>query len=98
VNRNRPDFDGETYDRTRDQDRLLSQLDRVAKLMRDGQWRTLTNIAIEVDAPESSVSARLRDLRKGKFGAYTIEREHVHSGLHQYRMLPDEPTQGSLPL
>jgi len=36
---------------------------------------------------EASVSARLRDLRKAKFGAHTIERQRVSAGLFRYRMV-----------
>jgi len=80
-----PHFDGETYDKS-DQDRLRSQLERVRKLMSDGKWHTLGSISIELGYPEASVSARLRDLRKPKFGGHTVERKHMGRGLWLYRM------------
>jgi hypothetical protein len=79
-------FDGETFDPVRDAARLTAQLDAVRELMKDGQWRTLQQIAAAVGAPEASVSARLRDLRKERFGAWTVERQHVGGGLFHYKV------------
>lgn len=79
-------FDGETIDDDRDTDRLNCQLYKVAKFMQDGAWRTLDSIAFHTGAPEASVSARLRDLRKPKFGSHIIERRYVTKGLFEYRM------------
>lgn len=80
-------FDGATFDSQRDGARLTNQHHRVLALMRDGKWRTLAEISLYTRDPESSVSARLRDLRKPKFGGHTVEREYVQSGLHRYRVL-----------
>ena len=82
-----PRFDGQTYNHERDHDRLAGQLGRVKDVMADGQWRTLWGIAELTSDPESSVSARLRDLRKPKFGGYIIERKYWKAGLWQYRMI-----------
>lgn len=81
-----PLFDGVTFNRHRDGLRLEGQLRRVYETMADGQWRTLAELAAEVKGSEAGVSARLRDLRKPRFGAYTIEREHVGNGLWRYRL------------
>lgn len=82
------DFDGATYDRERDGERLGAQMKAVRDLMLsgDGEWRTLPYIAAWVGYPEASVSARLRDLRKEKFGAYNVERRYVANGLWEYRV------------
>jgi len=80
------DFDGATYDPERDRDRLTAQIRRVYTLMRDGQWRTLSEISQATGDPEASVSARLRDLRKPKWGGYLVERHYVTRGLWQYRV------------
>lgn len=85
-----PDFDGETYDRPLDHARLDGQLQRVRSIVSDGEWHTLEQIAAMAEAPHASVSARLRDLRKPKFGAHTIERKRIDdgaTGLHVYRMV-----------
>lgn len=79
-------FDGVTYDRKQDSKRLLSLLDRVKSIMLSGNWRTLKESKDETGGTESSVSARLRDLRKGKFGGYKIERKRIIGGLHAYRL------------
>ena len=80
-------FGGDTFDPTLDEDRLRIQLAAVFKAVSDGQWWTLAQLSAEVDAPEASVSARLRDLRKPKFGGYLVERRRVPNGngLHIYR-------------
>jgi hypothetical protein len=86
-------FDGATVD-MRDADRLGRQLWAVRMLMRDGRWRTLTEIqSLLVDegvqAMLPSVSARLRDLRKERFGSYTVDRRAragAGRGLFEYRV------------
>jgi len=81
-------FDGRTYDHARDHARLTSQLVRVREVMRDGQWRTLKRIADDAHAPEASVSARLRDLRKERNGAWIVEsmRDDREPGVWWYRL------------
>lgn len=86
-----PRFDGDTYDHDRDHDRLVAQLAAVRMLMRDGAWRTLAEISETVGHPPASVSARLRDLRKSKFGAFIIDRQYVARGLFRYRMRVPAP-------
>lgn len=81
-----PHRDGITYDHARDARRLAGQQCRVLALMKDGQWRTLAQIAEHTQDPEASVSARLRDLRKPKFGGWLVERRYVRRGLHEYRL------------
>lgn len=74
-----PRHDGPDLD-AGDQARLGRQMATVSDLMRDGRWRTLAEIASLTGAPEASVSARLRDLRKPKFGGYVVERRRVSVG------------------
>ena len=73
---NAPDFDGVTYDPERDKARLTGQLERVYEVVKTG-WYTLAEIASQTGDPEGSISARLRDLRKEKFGSYDIRRKRV---------------------
>ena len=82
-----PDFNGETYERERDHDRLANQLRAVRDVMLDGVWRSLMNISFQTGAPEASVSARLRDLRKVRFGGYIVERRYAGDGLWEYRLI-----------
>jgi hypothetical protein len=81
-------FGGDTFDEPLDGDRLRKQLIAVWKYMFDGKWHTLKQISKAINAPEASVSARLRDFRKPKFGGYIVERERIPNGngLHRYRI------------
>lgn len=80
-------FDGATYDHERDNERLFPQLEAVFNLMKDGQPRYLEQIGALVGAPAASVSARLRDLRKAKFGGHKVARQYVSRGLWLYRVV-----------
>lgn len=82
-----PNFDGPTIEPVRDNQRLHFQLAQVFELMKDGKWRTLGAIERETGAPAPSVSARLRDLRKQKFGGHTVNREYVGEGLYRYQLI-----------
>ncbi|MHB8727613.1 MAG: hypothetical protein ACYC9K_01090 [Sulfuricaulis sp.] len=86
-------FDGKTFEPSQDRQRLTTQLERVLGVMFDGQWHTLEKIAECISYPpydrasEAGVSARLRDLRKPRFGGYIIERRRVKDGgLYEYRL------------
>lgn len=96
-NSHNQDFDGSTYEEARDRIRLREQLDRVYTLMLDGKSRTLKRISELTGDPEPSVSARLRDLRKPKFGGHTVIREQVKDengknidGLYAYQLVVPE--------
>lgn len=89
-----PDFDGKTYDPALDHDRLSKQLGQVYAQMCDYDWWTLGELSLCLRQPEASISARMRDLRKSKFGGYTIERRRLAQGLHEYRLLRKEPSDG----
>jgi hypothetical protein len=80
-------FDGATYDPERDCVRLTGQYLRIWNVMSDGLFRTLSAIAKETGDPEASISARLRDFRKERFGSHEIEREYLGSGLYQYKLI-----------
>lgn len=80
-------FGGATYEAEFDHTRLTQQLKDVFDLMKDGRWRTLPEIADNIKHPTQSISARLRDLRKDKYGAHTVERERHGNGLFQYRLI-----------
>lgn len=86
VQNEEPTFDGKTFDQQRDGKRLGSQLDSVKALMLDGKWHQLPELVNRCGGTEASVSARLRDLRKEKFGGYTIDRRYVKHGIFEYRL------------
>ena len=79
-------FDGGTYEPQRDYFRLSGQLKKVFDLMQDGMWRTIPLIAEIVGGSPQAISARLRDLRKEKYGRHTVERRHLGDGLFTYRL------------
>jgi len=87
-----PHFDGQTYKPALDHTRLSSQLDRVKSVLRDGNWYTLYELSILAKGPEASIGARLRDLRKKRFGGHIVDRKRVSGGLFKYR-LKTEPQQ-----
>ena len=90
------EFSGRTYDPAKDGQRLRKQLGRVYETL---SWRrrfwTLAEIrsyhsqSWDVNDSEASISARLRDLRKPRYGSHTIERRRRAgaNGLHEYRMV-----------
>ena len=91
--RTRARFDGTTYDPERDHNRLKSLLGRVWTVMSDGKWHTLAELGWRAEGSEAGVSARLRDLRKRRFGGYRVDRRRIVEGLHEYRLrLPDGRT------
>ena len=76
-----------------------SQRHAVLALMADGRWRCLHDIvdglaAQDILASESGISARMRDLRKPQFGAWTVERRLTAGAnrLYEYRVLPPNPS------
>ena len=86
-------FDGATFEHKFDAARLKGQLKRVHSLMTDGQWRTLAEIESHTGDPAASISARLRDLRKERFGAFKMERRARGAranGLNEYRVVPGD--------
>jgi hypothetical protein len=81
-------FNGPDYDPARDNARLGNQLERVKAATADGCWHTLSELARACRAPESSVSAQLRHLRKPRFGSHTLNRRYVGDGLFEYQVVP----------
>ena len=82
------DFGGESYDRERDGKRLYPDLIKLRSFMLRHQniWFTPQSICTATGKDWATTSARLRDLRKKKFGGYTIERRYLKDGLWEYRM------------
>lgn len=85
-------FDGQTFDPALDGARLSQQLQEVRAFMADKEWHSLAEISHYLGYPEASVSARLRDLRKSKFGSWTIDRRRQPgSNQYAYRMTREQP-------
>lgn len=83
------DFDGETYNPEVDQGRLGRQLKAVYDILFDGEPHTLAEISQRTGEPEASISARIRDLRKERFGAHEVNAQRVseEQGTWVYRLL-----------
>lgn len=83
-------FNGAVYKPAFDDIRLAGQIQRIFELMKDGQWRTLNEIAEATGDPESSASAQLRNLRKIRFGSHTVNkhsRGNRERGLFEYQLI-----------
>lgn len=86
-------FDGTTYEKQHDEKRLQNALVKVLGVMMDSRWRTLGEISRSTGVPESSASARLRDLRKERFGGFVVERrarDKRIKGIFEYRVLVNQ--------
>ena len=75
------DRDGDTFDAPVDRTPLNAQMIRVYAVMRSATsllgypaWVSLRDIAERTHDPEASISARLRDFRKPRFGGHTVDR------------------------
>lgn len=79
--------DGSTYVAARDRLRLDNQHERVFELMKDGQWRRKEEIVKATGDDWASISARLRDCRKERFGGHTVDRRNIGGGVHEYRLM-----------
>lgn len=83
-------IDGATFDPSLDACRLNNQLGKVFEVMRCGKWKTLQEVREETGEHfDSAISARIRDLRKPKFGGYRVEarrRPGASLGLWEYRL------------
>jgi hypothetical protein len=94
-------FDGHTYVPALDQERLSLQMARVLIVTRawgrrrdpDQNWFTLAHLAHATAGSEAGVSARLRDLRKERWGCQRVDRRRHPSapGLFLYRVSFDNP-------
>lgn len=76
-------FDGAAVT-AQDTPRLQTQLEKVYAFMKDGKPRTIAEIESATGEPACSVSAQLRNLRKARFGGYTVSRAYIGDGLSIY--------------
>lgn len=80
-------FHGSDYDHERDGVRLGNQANQVFELMKDGRWRSIREVSIAINQPETSVSAQLRNLRKQRFGGHTVNKVHIGEGFWRYQLI-----------
>jgi hypothetical protein len=87
-------FDGQTFEPHHDLARLSTQLKRVEAAMLGGSWFTLRELQALCGGSEAGISARIRDLKKQRFGGYIIDRERrgdPKRGMFVYRLHKPEP-------
>ena len=80
-------YSGVTIMPRRDNKRISNQMRAILMVMSDRQWHTLAELAGRIGGSEAGVSARLRDLRKAKFGSHQVDRVHRTNGLWEYRLV-----------
>ncbi len=73
----------DTHIEPADESRLKTQLARVRQLMSDEHWRSLPDIARKAQGSQTSVSARLRDLRKQ---GYELNTQNTGNGKWLYQL------------
>jgi len=79
-------FDGSTCG-PEDRERLTGQVLRVYNVVKNGRWFTPNQLEALTGDNWCSISARLRDLRKPRFGGHSVERENCGGGLFRYRLI-----------
>lgn len=70
-------FDGSTYEPKLDKVRLTRQMKVIFRIMLDNKWHTLSGLSQQTGFSEASISARIRDLRKPRFGLHTVDRTRL---------------------
>lgn len=73
-----------------DFDKFNAQAKRVWNQTVGRGWFTLDRIAAETYDPVQSISARLRDFRKEKFGSHTVERRQIERGVFEYKVVQNK--------
>ena len=91
-----PRRDGATYDHEQDGARLCQQQQDVWNVMRTGRWYSLMALSQLTGHMPQSVSARLRDFRKERFGSHTVDRKRygLYRGTFVYRLVPRDQCPG----
>lgn len=88
-------FDGETYEPKEDRERLTAQFTLVRDLMGNSAWWTIPQLADAIwkagyKATPQGISARIRDMRKDRFGGHTVDkRKRTKRGDWEYRLLSE---------
>ncbi len=59
---------------------------RVLDFMSDHEWHTLDEISRAALCSPTGASARIRDLRKARYGSHSVECRQVSVSVFQYRL------------
>lgn len=62
-------------------------LERVYRVLENGEFHSLGEIAFRTGGTTASVSARIRDLRKTRYGMHYITRRRLPAGGFEYRLV-----------
>ena len=89
---------GPAYVQALDETRIHDQMGRIKEFMLPGYWHSLLEISAVTGAPEASVSAQLRHLRKPRFGGWIVEKRRRTAGTWEYRLLAPVEEGETLPL
>jgi hypothetical protein len=73
--------------RSADRKRLKSQRSGVWNILRDHRWHPLTIFKQKVKGSDSSITARIRDARKKKYGGHIIQCARDAAGVYRYRLV-----------
>jgi hypothetical protein len=73
--------------------KLHKDVAAVKRAMRNLGWATLNAIQryVHLDRgymAEQTISARVRDLRKDKFGSHRVDRRYAGNGVWEYKLYP----------
>lgn len=93
MKKRRMRFNGPDYVPALDDARLSTQYVTIFNLMKDGEWRSLSEVDKITGHPEASISAQLRHMRKKRFGAHLVLKRRVgdpRDGLFEYRLIVNE--------
>ena len=80
-------FGGSTYNAEQDRQRLSGALRCVRELMSDGEWHTIVEAARKCRCSQNGAAARIRDLRKERFGGHKVVPRRIGPGLYEYRLI-----------
>jgi hypothetical protein len=81
-------FGGDQY-HDEDEQKLRRNTDAIRELLvgHPGQWFSVAEIRRACKlSPDTEVTARLRDLRKPRWGAWAIDCERQRDGVYRYRL------------
>lgn len=80
-------FNGSDYVAARDNKRLTNQYWNIYNVMKDGTFRTLSEITQATGEPPASISAQLRHMRKTRFGSHIVNKKYLGDGLYTYQLV-----------
>lgn len=71
--------------------RLFPQAADVWSAMHDGRWYSLQALHEKTGYPTQSISARIRDFRKPRFGSHRVDKQRygLHRGTWVYKLVPN---------